>query len=42
MSLLVVCAWALLGVWVVETVLLFLSYRTSAQAEGSRSVEPLL
>jgi len=37
-----ICVATLLGVWLVETVLFVLSYRTSARAEGSRPAEPLL
>jgi hypothetical protein len=37
-----ICVSILLGVWVVETVLFVLSYRTSARTEGSRPAERLL
>ena len=37
-----ICISVLLGVWVVETVLFVLSYRTSGRSEGSRRAEPLL
>jgi hypothetical protein len=37
-----ICVSILLGVWVVETVLFVLSYRTSTRAEGTPPAKPLL
>ena len=37
-----ICVAILLGVWLVETVLFVLSYRTSARADGPRPTDPLL
>jgi hypothetical protein len=42
MSILAVLASVLVGVWVVETILLVLSYRTNARDPGAGSIEPLL
>ena len=41
-TFLAVCAAILLGVWIVETVLFVLSYRTSARDEGSQPAETSL
>ena len=41
-ALTAICVSILLGVWVVETVLFVLSYRTSARGEDPQPVEPLL
>jgi len=42
MSFLAICALSLVGVWVVETILFVLSYRTNARDRGAGSFKTLL